>query len=262
MTPVERNRSQLLRPGETLDALFDGDLQLIQGERGCRFSIDAPLLAAAVRAEPSARVVDLGCGNGVVAIAVAHLWRPSRVVGVELQAQLADRATRNARLNALDDIVEVSLGDVRQIKEVLSPQAFDVAVMNPPYYPSTDGRTNPDTEKAVARHEIHGTLADFISAAAYALDRKGRLVCIYPAFRLPMLMESLSEKGLKPTWLRPIHPRPGEDATLFLIEARKGGAPQFSIRAPLVIHENEAYSAEVKAVLEGRVGDQLDCCCK
>lgn len=256
MTPQKGNPSLGLRPGETLDALFDGELRLIQGDKGSRFSIDAPLLAAAVAAEPSESVIDLGCGNGVVALAVAHLWRPTSVVGVELQTRLAHRAARNAKLNGLADKVTITEGDVRQIRELVPHGSFNVAVTNPPYYPCKDGRINPNSERAAARHEIHGTLADFISAAAYALDHRGRLVCIYPAFRLPALMASLTEKGFKPTWIRPVQPRPGDDATLFLLEARKGGAPQFSIRPPLIIHDGECYSVEVEAVLEGRVGDQ------
>ena len=246
----------VLRPGETLDALFDGAIRLFQAERGSRFSIDALLLAAVSQVKQEESVVDLGCGNGVVALTMAYLWGPQRVLGIEVQEQLVERAIRNVALNGLQSSIDVRPIDVRRISEAVPSQSFDVAVMNPPYYPAQDGRINPDSERAVARHEIHGSLSDFLSAAAYALDHRGRLVCIYPAFRLPMFLASLTENGFKPAWVRPVRPRMGEEATLFLIEARKGGAPRFSIKPAVVVHDGDGYTEEVEAVLEGKIGDR------
>ncbi len=50
----------------------------------------------------------------------------------------------------------------------------DVVITNPPFYLLGSGRINPDSQDAAARHELLGTLQDFVSAAAYLLKNGGK----------------------------------------------------------------------------------------
>lgn len=71
------------------------------------------------------RVVDLGCGNGVLAIAAALLGA-SEVVGVDLDPEAVEVARRNAR--RIGASVTWRVSDVREVEG-----PFDTVLMNPPF---------------------------------------------------------------------------------------------------------------------------------
>src|SRR4030067_754879 len=87
------------------------------------------------------------------------------VVGIELQDTLFDLAVRNVDLSSLSDRVEIIKGDLKDIKERFEAGSFDLVVCNPPYYPIGKGRTGPNHDRTVARHEVQATLADIIEAS-------------------------------------------------------------------------------------------------
>jgi len=238
--------------GETIDTLFDGALEIAQPASGYRFSIDAVLLAGAAQAAAGGRVLDLGCGSGVVGLATERLWAPREVVGIECQSELAALARRNVERNQLKSPMRVLTGDVRHYKRLVEPNAFDVVVTNPPYYAVDQGRINPDAQRAVARHEVAGTLDDFLHAACYGLKPRGMCYLVYPAFRLTTLMASLTRGRLHPEWLQFVQPRSDEPATLTLCGARLGGSAQLVVRPPLIVHDDGGHSALVASLLMGR----------
>jgi len=150
---------------ETVDEILNGRLQIIQKRRGYRFSVDALLLAHFVGPCQGEAVADLGCGSGIVALILARQGRCRRVVGVDIQESAVAMARCSAELNGLEGRVSFFCGDVRR-PECLPPSSpFDCVVFNPPYRRLRSGRMNPDAEKALARHEIAGSAADFLAAA-------------------------------------------------------------------------------------------------
>ncbi|MFA6686847.1 MAG: methyltransferase, partial [Desulfuromonas sp.] len=130
---------KLVHPDETLTQLRSGGLQLIQAEKGYRFSLDPVLLAHFVTIKPGERVLDMGCGCGVIALLLARRVKDSEVVGVEVQAQQADRARRNVRLNALEARVQIEVGDIRTWGQGQEDE-FERVVCNPPFRASCQGR--------------------------------------------------------------------------------------------------------------------------
>jgi tRNA1Val (adenine37-N6)-methyltransferase len=244
-------------PDLTVDTLFEGRLELYQRRGGSRFGIDALLLAGTAHCRPETRLLDLGCGNGVVALAMLHLWEVRRATGLEIQPQLAELARLNAARNDLTDRFEVRVGDVRRIRDAVAPQTFDLVVCNPPYYPSGSGRLNPDSERAAARHELRGTLADFLRAAHHAVVARGVVQLIYPASRLTPMLEAVKGAGFVPQWLQFVHPETERRAQLVLCRARRGGAPALSVRPPLVLEVagndgGREPSPSVRELLSGR----------
>ena len=160
-----------IAPDETLDSLFDGGVELYQSRAGYRFSLDAVLLAHFVKVKTNARVVDLGAGNGAVTLMLTFLHRTARVVGVEIQPAMLERARRSVALNALKDRVSMRSGDVRAPATLGEAASFDIAVCNPPYRAPLSGRVSPNPEKRVARHEVKGNLGHFLQAGRF-LERR------------------------------------------------------------------------------------------
>ncbi len=235
---------------QTQDAFFGGRLKIRQHRDGYRFSIDSVLLAFFARPRPRDRIVDLGTGCGIVALMTA--WRnPSvTVTGVEVQPDLAVLARANAADNDLAGRVRIVQQDLRRLRHGdFGP--IDLVIANPPYRRAGTGRINPDDEKAVARHQLLATMADFIAAARYLLDIGGRFAVVYPAECGVDLICGLRQAGMEPKRLRPITAYPGARAGQILVEAVKGGRPGLDVEAALIVRQCPGgdYSPEVAAML-------------
>ncbi len=223
----------------TRDSLGDGAITLLQRRDGYRYGLDAVLLATDLPdLPPSPRIVELGAGQGAVSIAVASRYPDAKILAVERRASLCELLTRNIALNDMEDGDRVTArrADLRDHREVFEPHSADLVLTNPPYYPAGDRRPPADDEKADARHERHGTLADFIDAAAYILDQRGYLKLVIPPLRLDDLFRALRETDLSVDSLRFYHSRADKDAYLTECVARRGGASDMAIRPPLIVY--------------------------
>ncbi|MFQ5851735.1 MAG: tRNA1(Val) (adenine(37)-N6)-methyltransferase [Candidatus Binatia bacterium] len=236
-----------------MDTLLQGKLAIIQRKRGYRFSLDALLLPHFLETRGKERVVDLGTGSGIIPLILVALNPLRQVVGLEVQQGMVDRALRSVGLNDLHDRVEIVRGDVRSIERHFPPRSFDVAVSNPPYRRLRSGRTSPDPERTIARHEVMGSLRDFLRAGSYLLRPGGRMDLVYPATRTVDLLGAMRQEGLEPNRLRVVYSFEGAPAALVLAEGIKGARNELKIMPPLVVYaEGKQYTKEMNAILEGR----------
>jgi tRNA1Val (adenine37-N6)-methyltransferase len=242
--------------GETLDTLFDGRLKFYQSASGYRVSLDAVLLAFFATIRRGDRIADLGSGNGVVPLLLASLYVTPLIVGVEIQAKMVERATRNIALNQLAGRVRIVRCDVRAIRRCFDPESFSVVVANPPYRRALSGRVSPDREKSIARHEVRATVGDFVRAGAYLLPIKGRMAFIYSAGRAMDLLEVMRDRAIEPKRVRMVHSFAATRASLILVEGVKGGRSGIEVLPPLTIYERGMqYTEEVARMLAGeRIG--------
>jgi tRNA1(Val) A37 N6-methylase TrmN6 len=233
----------VLSPDETLDTFFHGTLQVIQKKKGYRFSVDAVLLSQFINLRKNERVIDLGTGCGILPLLLSHTTKAHSFVGVEIQKGLAECAEKNVFLNHLENRISILKQDFRGLKGTFPPGSFDVVLSNPPYRRYQTGRINPSVEKAVARHEIKGTLEDLISIASYLLPPKGRCYLIFPALRTVDLFVALRGLKLEPKRLQFVHPRFEEEAKFILIESIKDSGVELKIMEPLILHESDKREA-------------------
>ena len=241
--------NQMLFKDETLSHLLPGNVKILQKKRGYRFSIDSILLAHFVRLREGQKVVDLGTGSGVIPIILATRVKTTRIWGVEIQEELAEMAKRNIEMNQLQDRIHIVKSDVRNLADRMESEEFDIVLTNPPYRKIRSGRLNLQREKAMARHEIKGSLADMTKIAFRLLRPKASFYLVYPAVRLVDLITCVRGSHLEPKRLRLVHPNVGKGAKLILLEAIKGGGPGLDIHPPLFIHDlNGQYSEEMRSI--------------
>ena len=73
----------------TNDTFLDGRLTVRQTRDGYRYSIDAVLLADYVRFKDGQTILELGTGCGIIPLILAFRYPTLKIVGVEIQDQLA-----------------------------------------------------------------------------------------------------------------------------------------------------------------------------
>jgi tRNA1Val (adenine37-N6)-methyltransferase len=245
---MDRSAS-LIHDDETVESLFGGRLKILQKKKGYRYTIDSILLAHFVELKEEERLLELGAGSGVISLVLAFRNPSIRITGIEIQESLAGMAERSVALNGLDGRVEIFHGDAGNAGDFVEARSFDVAVFNPPYRKVGSGRVNPREEKALARHEVAGSVTDFLRAAAHALKPGGRACLIYPCSRMVEAIHQMRVKKLEPKRLRMVHSRPGSRGDFILVEGIKGGGEELSVLPPLLIYdENGGYSVELESL--------------
>ncbi len=229
----------------TTDTLFGDGLTIRQPKNGYRFSIDPVLLAHHAKPNPSDRILDLGTGCGIIPLILGYRTPGVRVRGIEIQPELAELAKRNVTENKMAGHIEISCCDIRKMT---APMPFDLVLTNPPYREVGTGRVSPDSQRAIARCELSITLEELLARAAEQLAPSGRFLIIYPARRAANLLHRMKETDLPPRMIRFIHGKPGVDAKLIIAEGVKGGKPDLTVKAPLILHDaaGGAYSEEAR----------------
>lgn len=239
--------SEYLRPGERLDDLLIKNLKIIQHEEEFCFSLDAVLLAHFATVRPGVRAVDLGAGTGVLGLLLVAR-NAGQVTGIEISPAMADMAARSAMLNGLDGQLEFFCQDVRELSALPAAGQWELVVSNPPYRPVGGGYISPNAKVAVARHEVSGSLHDFIAAARHLVKYRGRFAMVHLPERLAEIARAMSEAGLEPKRLQLVYPSPGRKPKFLLVEGIRGGRPGLEVLPPLFIYdENGAYSREIMA---------------
>jgi tRNA1Val (adenine37-N6)-methyltransferase len=232
---------------ETLDTFLDGSLQLLQKKKGYRFSLDAVLLHRFVKIKRNEKVIDLGTGCGILPLLLARTTKARSFVGVEIQEGLEELARKNVALNHLLPRVSILHQDFRELRQTFPAAAFDVVLSNPPYRKCRTGRINPSAEKAIARHEIKGSLEEMISVASYLLPPRGRCYLIYPAARVVDLLVILRSHRLEPKRLQFVHSRVEEGATFLLSESVKESGVETKIMGPLILSDSDSLAQRTVA---------------
>ncbi len=199
--------------------------------------MDAILLSQFIKIRRNERVIDLGTGCGILPLLLSCSTKAHSFLGIEIQKELAECAKKNVVLNTLENRISILHQDLRELKKTLPAGSFDVVLSNPPYRKHRTGRINPSMEKAIARHEIKGTLQELISIASYLLPPKGRCYLIFPAIRMVDLFVELRGEKLEPKRLQFVYPRMGEEAKFLLVESIKTSGVELKLMPPLFLHE-------------------------
>ena len=234
---------------DAFDELWPGGPRFAQQDGSFRLSTDSVLLADFTRLKKGARVLDLGCGAGVLPVLLAARDETANITGVEIQSEFAALARRNLAENGFDSRCAVLDGDLRDLRTLVPAERFDLVVSNPPYFAAGTGFSAPAASRAHAREEKSCTLSDLCAAAKWALRWGGSVFVVHRPERLSELFCELTAAGLEPKRLRSVVSSPGRAPSLVLVEGRRGGGKGLVIEAPLVLtDETGADSDEVQKI--------------
>ncbi len=235
-----------LLPNERLDDLNRNGFKIIQNSEKFCFGMDAVLLSGFANVKSGERALDLGTGTGIIPILLAAKTKGEHFTGLEIQEESADMARRSVCYNNLQDKIEIQLGDIKDASEIFGASSFDVITTNPPYMIGGHGLVNPESAKAIARHEIKCTLEDVISQSAKVLKPTGRFYMVHRPFRLGEIISLMTKYHIEPKRMRLVYPYVDAEPNMVLIEGLRGGKPRMTVEKPLIVYkESGKYTDEI-----------------
>lgn len=231
------------------DSFFDGSIIIYQNKDGYRFSIDPIILSYHVNPQKKSKILDIGTGCGIIPVSLMYRHKNINITGVEVQKTMFELAEKNINENNFHENINLVNCDIKDFK----PQEnchFDIIVSNPPYGKTGSGRINPESEKAVARHEILLNLEDLLFKAKSLLKNKGSFYIIYLANRATELLKKMDEFSIIPKEIRFIHPFNDSPAKLVLCRGILNSNQGAVILPPLFIYQDKnIFSKEMEKIM-------------
>lgn len=223
---------------ETIEDLMIDDLKIIQKKNSFRFGTDAVLLSLFTEIKGKKRVLDIGTGTGIIPILLSCKNKESEFVGIEIQEDIADMASRSILMNRLEDRIRIINCDVNNISGHFGKGTFDIVVTNPPYKKTGTGIHNKEASNAAARHEVFCTLDDIIKKASEILKPGGSFFMVNRPDRLADAIVSMRKYRLEPKLIRFAHSDLSKKPILFLIQACLYGGENLVIGDPIYIDQS------------------------
>lgn len=222
---------------ERIDIVPGTQYKIIQNREMFSYGIDAILLSDFAKAK--GLVMDLGTGTGIIPLRLVDNKDIKKIIGIEIQKEVADMAQKNVDLNDLSDKIEIWNIDLKKLPEKLPKGSFDTIITNPPYMKLGGAVVNAKENFAVSRHEIKTSLEDIIKTSSFLLKQHGKLYIVHRPNRLVDVLCSLRENSIEPKYIKWIYPKRNKPCNLFLLEAVKGGKRDFKYRKPLVVYRDD-----------------------
>lgn len=218
---------------EDITTLNNG-YKLIQKKDGFRFSVDAVILSDFFSPTRKGKILDIGCGNGIIPILLYSKGKGEDITGVEIQEENCELALKNVKLNNLEEYIKIENSDV---KEYPKGNTFDYIISNPPYMEVDGKKQNILSCKSIARHELTLNLYDLIRNAKRLLKPVGSITLVHRSYRFTDISRILEDCGFSLKRVRFVYYSKDRNSNLVLVEAFKGKKCKLEIEPPLFLEE-------------------------
>lgn len=135
---------------------------------------DAVLLGSWMRVAGARRLLDVGCGCGLIALMAAQRCQ-GEVTAVEIDKEAAGQAGENVASSPWADRIHIMQADFRTFED---ERKFDAIFSNPPYF--TNSLKCPDKERNTARHTDQLDFRTLMQRVKSLLTPQGEFSVVIP----------------------------------------------------------------------------------
>ncbi|MBR4489436.1 methyltransferase [bacterium] len=183
----------------TLNKIYNKSTELYQSKNGYRFNSDSMILSWFVNRicsafGPENTALEIGAGSGIVSIVLKRRGFLPKIDCIEIQESLCGILEKNIERNSLSGEISAVHADFADFAKARRKK-YDLVFVNPPYFAKESGHLSADSEKALAKHEVAGSLADFFEISKNILRKGGKFIVIFPASRLQFALFSAAKSG-------------------------------------------------------------------
>jgi len=146
--------------------------------------------------ELKGRILEIGCGNGLVSISNAKANPTNTVLGADINPSAVSTAEKNAELNKVDNVLFLE----SNLFENLEDERFDAIIFNPPYLPtSEDDKVDGDLNAAFDGGKSGREVLDlFLEQFEEHLKPRGVLLILHSSLNnLEETISKLEKLGMK-----------------------------------------------------------------
>jgi tRNA1Val (adenine37-N6)-methyltransferase len=227
---------------------------LYQPEKGYCYNSDSIFLYDFINAlKPRGRMLDVGAGCGVVGLLTARDNPRVQLEAVEKQDAFVRYASKNAEVNGIGYTVHHT-----DFLDFHDEKGFDYIVSNPPFYHEGASRSQ-DEMIHTARYNIHLPIDAFIAHAARLLRPQGHLAFCYDPQQFAHLCAACERAKLRVVDVQFVHSKPGRNATLVLLHARKNSRSLMQVRPPLFAFDGDEFSAKSRQIYRDARTHSIKC---
>lgn len=152
---------------------------------------DAVLLGSWVDYGNAQRVLDIGCGSGILSLMAAQRATKAAVHGIDVDASAVAQSQLNADNSPFANRLSFEQADVRNYS---SEKKFDLILCNPPFY--TEDTLSPDGRRSLARNACSLSFADLVEKASALLTCGGTFHVVLPFSEKDSFLHICAEKKL------------------------------------------------------------------
>ena len=204
---------------------------------------DGCLLGSWFNCELSKRILDIGCGTGLIAIMAAQRSN-AQITGVEIDSKAALQARKNADNSPWAERIEVINCD---LLEYTPEERFDTIVSNPPYF--VNSLKCDDTSRTLARHCDTLDCKMFFKKCVEILSDHGRVSIVIPCDIMDEWKAAAIEQSLHPTRITLIKTTPKKSPKRVLMEF-SFNKPEGTEGSTLILEESPGeYSNDARKIL-------------
>lgn len=228
----------------SIDIVPGTNYKIYQNRDSFSYGTDAIFLSNFAKA--SGLVMDLGTGTGIIPLRLIENKKIEKIYGVEIQEAVSEMAKKSILINDLQEKIEILNMDLKQLPGKFSKHSFDCVVSNPPYMKKGGAIVNNQDNFAISRHEIHCSLEDIVSVAAYLLKPLGKFYLVHRPDRLVDILCLMRQYKLEAKYIKFVQPKIDKKPNLLLIEAVKNAKPDLKYYDPLIVYnEDGTYTDEI-----------------
>lgn len=164
---------------------------IFQDNAAMKVGTDGVLLGAWAQNVQCEKILDIGCGTGLISLMMAQRFPNSHIDAVDVDEKAIDDARINFSNSKWDDRIRLENSNILDLSE---EKKYDLIVCNPPFF-EADSRA-PDTSRALARSGMDISFLEWINKMKLLLDPFGSIGIIYPITEWNRIKGDIEETGL------------------------------------------------------------------
>ncbi len=196
---------------------------VIQQERcAMKVGTDGVLLGAWADVSNARRLLDVGAGNGLIAIMLGQRNAEAQIDAVEIEAEACAEASENMQNAPWAERLRVLHVSVQEYA-AQAPAPYDLIVSNPPFF--SGGTFSDQQDRASVRHTVKLPHGDLLAAVRALLQEQGRFCVILPVIEGLRFQEMATRYNLYCNKIMEVRPKADKPVERLLMQFEKTQKP-------------------------------------
>lgn len=189
------------------------------------------------------KVLDIGCGTGLLSLMIAQRYREVKIDAIEIEEMCFAQAKKNIEQSVYSNQIHAICGDVRQYHTEVP---YDFIIVNPPFFEKD--LKSMHSKKNIAWHDETLTLEKLFESIDRLLDPQGAFCILIPSSRQKSLMQLASERKYFAQDILRIKPTAEHEVKYeVFIFSKKEIVPNEEV---MVIKRNQKHSTQFVALMQ------------